>query len=71
MININFILKMIFQMLGAQCDHITITKSKKTLAAFGQYWNQIMDLIGARDYNGPCTVRPLIILNFRIYIQQQ
>ena len=30
MFNINFILKMTFQMLGAQCDHFQITKSKKT-----------------------------------------
>ena len=46
MLNINFILKMTFQMLGAQCDHIQIAKSKKTLAIYEQYWNQIMNLIG-------------------------
>ena len=46
MINVNLILKTIFQMLGAQCDHIQIAKSKKTLAIYEQYWNQIMNLIG-------------------------
>ena len=41
MININFVLKKIFQMLDAPCDNIKINKSKKTLGIYEQYWKQI------------------------------
>lgn len=36
-------------MFGVKCDHIQITKSKKTLAIYEQYWNQIMNLIGDKS----------------------
>ena len=46
MINLNFILKQIFQKLGIPNDNIKITTSKKTLAYYQQYWTDIQLLLG-------------------------
>ena len=46
MINTNFILKELFKMMKLPCDDITVTKSKRTLAFYEQYWNDIMSLMG-------------------------
>ena len=46
MISINYILKMIFKMMGLDSNHIPITKSKKTLTYYKQYWDTVMSLIG-------------------------
>jgi len=44
MININFILKKIFEFLDLTTDNIPITKSEKTLLMYEYYWNKIIDL---------------------------
>lgn len=46
MININFIIKKIFEILKKPCDNIQITKSKNTLKLYQQYWTNIQSLIG-------------------------
>ena len=42
MINLNFIFKQIFKMLDLPNDKIKITKSKKTLQKYNQYWVDIL-----------------------------
>ena len=34
--------------MGIPCDKIPITKSKRTLAFYNQYWTKIISLIGDR-----------------------
>ena len=46
MISINDILKQLFKKLGIQHTFIQITKSKRTLACYQQYWNKVQMLIG-------------------------
>ena len=46
MISINFIMRKIFKMMGIPYKNIPISKSKKTLAFYDQYWARIMSLIG-------------------------
>ena len=46
MISINFIMRKIFKMIGIPFENIPISKSKKTLAFYNQYWAKIMFLIG-------------------------
>ena len=46
MISINFIMRMIFKMMGIPYEKIPISKSKKTLAFYDKYWVSIMSLIG-------------------------
>ena len=46
MISVNFIMRMIFKMMGIPYKQIPISKSKKTLAFYNQYWAKIMFLIG-------------------------
>ena len=48
MISLNFILIQVLRMMGLPFNKISISKSKKTLAFFQQYWAQIMLLIGDR-----------------------
>ena len=48
MISLNFILIQVLRMMGLPFNKIPISKSKKTLASFQQYWTQIMLLIGDR-----------------------
>ena len=48
MISLNFILRQVSRMMGLPFNKIPISKSKKTLASFQQYWTQIMLLIGDR-----------------------
>ena len=45
LISINYILKMLFHMMGLQYD-IPISKSKKTVKYYEKYWNSVMTLIG-------------------------
>ena len=45
MININFILQKIFKMLNLPYEKIKITKSKKTLQMYNEYWNEILSII--------------------------
>ena len=47
MINTNFIMKKLFKMFNLPHDNITVTKSKRTLAFYVQYWGYIMSLIGS------------------------
>ena len=46
MISVNFIMRRIFKMMGIPYKQIPISKSKKTLAFYDQYWKHIMSLIG-------------------------
>ena len=46
MISINFIMRMIFKMMGISYEKIPISKSKKTLAFYDRYYASIMFLIG-------------------------
>ena len=46
MISVNFIMSRIFEMMGIPYKKIPISKSKKTLAFYDQYWASIMSLIG-------------------------
>ena len=46
MISINFILRRLFKMMKIPRDGIKITKSKKTLAYYKEYWKNIKLLIG-------------------------
>ena len=46
MINTNFILKQLFKMMKLPYDNISVTKSKRALAFYEQYWNDIMSLKG-------------------------
>ena len=45
LISINYILSMLFKMMGITYD-IEIRKSKKTLEYYKKYWNGVMSLIG-------------------------
>ena len=45
MISINFILRKVLSIMDLPFDDIPITKSKKTLAFYNQYWVSIMSLI--------------------------
>jgi len=46
MISVNYIMIKIFKMMGIPYKNIPISKSKKTLAFYNNYWNKIMYLIG-------------------------
>ena len=46
MISVNFILRKVLSMMGIPYKKIPISKSKKTLAFYDQYWVKIMTLIG-------------------------
>jgi len=46
MISVNFIMRRILKMMGMTYEKIPISKSKKTLAFYDQYWASIMSLIG-------------------------
>ena len=46
MISVNFIMRMIFKMMEVPYKKIQVSKSKKTLAFYDQYWKHIMLLIG-------------------------
>ena len=45
MISIKFLLKRVMEMLKLPHDDIKVTKSKKTLAYYEEYWNKIQSLI--------------------------
>ena len=45
LISVNFIIKQLFDMLGIEYKFIPLTKSKKTLNYYSQWWAQIYDLI--------------------------
>ena len=46
MISLNFILIQVLKMMSLPFDKILISKSKRTLNSYQQYWTQIMLLIG-------------------------
>ena len=46
MISINFILRKVLNMMNLPFENIPISKSKKTLAFYNQYWDSIISLIG-------------------------
>ena len=45
LISVNFILKQLFDILGIEYKFIPLTKSKKALNYYNQWWAQIYDLI--------------------------
>ena len=47
-ISLNFILRQVLRMMGLPFNKIPISKTKKTLASYQQYWTQIILLIGDR-----------------------
>ena len=48
MISIKFIMKQIFKMLGLPYKDIQVTKLKRTLKYYKQYWEKVQSLIGDR-----------------------
>ena len=46
MISVNYILKQLFRMLKLPDKDLRITKSKRTLVFYEQYWDGIDSLIG-------------------------
>ena len=48
MISIKYIIKQLFKMLGLPYKDIFVTKSKKTLRYYKQYWEKVQLLIGDR-----------------------
>ena len=48
MISIKYVMKQLFKMLGLPYKDINVTKSKKTLKYYKQYWEKIQSLIGDR-----------------------
>ena len=51
MISIDFILRKVLSMMKLPFDNIPISKSKKTLAFYNQYWANIMSFIGDKINN--------------------
>ena len=48
MISVKFIMKQLFKMLGLPYNDINVTKSKKTLKYYKQYWEKVQSLVGDR-----------------------
>ena len=46
MISVKFIMKQLFKMLGLPYNDINVTKSKKTLKYYKQYWKKVESLVG-------------------------
>jgi len=46
MISINYIMRKIFEMMGISYENIPVSKSKRTLASYENYWNDIILLRG-------------------------
>jgi len=46
MISIKFVIKQLFKMLGLPHKCINVTKSKRTLTYYKQYWEKVQSLIG-------------------------
>ena len=48
MVSLNFIIREVMKMMSLPFNKIQISRSKKTLASYQQYWIQIISLIGDR-----------------------
>ena len=48
MMSIKYIIKQLFKMLGLPYKDISVTKSKRTLKSYEQYWEKIQLLMGDR-----------------------
>ena len=48
MISIKYVIKQLFKMLGLPYKDINVTKSKRTLKYYKQYWKKVQSLIGDR-----------------------
>jgi len=46
MISINYIMRKIFEMMGISYENIPVSKSKRTLTSYENYWNDIILLRG-------------------------
>ena len=51
MISLNFILVQIMRMMNLSYNEIQISKSKRTLNSYKEYWEKIMKLIGDKIEN--------------------
>ena len=48
MMSIKYVIKQLFKMLGLPYIDINVTKSKRTLTYYEQYWKKVQSLIGDR-----------------------
>ena len=48
MISVNFILAKILKMMKLPHSYVKVTKSKKTIITYQQYWIDVMCLIGKK-----------------------
>ena len=48
MISVKYVIKQLFKMLGLPYKDINVTKSKRTLTYYEQYWIKVRLLIGDR-----------------------
>ena len=48
MMSIKYVIKQLFKMLGLPYKDINVTKSKRTLTYYEQYWKKVQSLIGDR-----------------------
>ena len=48
MISVKFIINKLFEMLGLHYNYLNVTKSKRTLKYYKQYWDKIQSLVGGR-----------------------
>ena len=48
MISVKYVIKQLFKMLGLPYKDINVTKSKRTLTYYNQYWKKVQLLIGNR-----------------------
>ena len=46
MISIKYVIKQLFKMLGLPYKDINVTRSKKTLKYYKQYWEKVQSLVG-------------------------
>ena len=48
MISIKYVIKELFKMFGLPYKDVNVTKSKRTLTYYEQYWKKVQSLIGDR-----------------------
>ena len=48
MVSVKYVIKQLFKMLGLPYKDINVTKSKRTLTYYNQYWKKVQLLIGNR-----------------------
>ena len=61
LISINYIIKMLLNMIDIPCNKIPISKSKKTLLYYERFWDLIVSLIGDK-IKSIMTMKPAYII---------